>query len=429
MTVTTGGLKRSWVGSSTSAAASSTSSTRAISTSNPSVAATRLIRSGLRFWFTVAMIPIFISFLMISLGLVASFSQSSFTVIVSGILTTLGGGGLTGGVTSGGLGGAAGGTTVGFAAAGGGRSATGAGFGATGGFFSVIGGLFSATGAGFSATGGAGRGASTRGRSGCTRGAGGASRFGAGGGGSRLGGGGGGPGGCWSGRGLGRYYPLLLGNGRRYHRFLASLLLGGNGFRLRPHLGRGLGRGGGGLRRHRGLRAQLRLDNLFNPLRWLGLGRHLRLRHPLGPLFLGGCSLGQCSPSPSLVHRATGARHRESALGQAFGDLLAGQAELLRQFIHPYLITHASHLPSPAWEAPPTAGGSPPGEKIPPTGPPRLSASAWNAAPGPGKASRLEKTSRSPPRSRVSATVLTPVTTLLVLRATPRIRVIRWRTA
>src|SRR3972149_5201399 len=141
MTVTTGGLKRSWVGS--SAAASSTSSTRAISTSNPSVAATCLTWLGLRFWFTVAMIPIFISFLMISLGLVASFSQSSFTVIVSGILTTLGAGGLTGGVTSGGLGGAAGGTTVGFAAAGVGRSATGAGFGATGGFFSPIGGVLS----------------------------------------------------------------------------------------------------------------------------------------------------------------------------------------------------------------------------------------------------------------------------------------------
>src|SRR3972149_1327276 len=99
MTVTTGGLKRSWVGS--SAAASSTSSTRAISTSNPSVAATCLTWLGLRFWFTVAMIPIFISFLMISLGLVASFSQSSFTVIVSGILTTLGVGGLTGGGTPG----------------------------------------------------------------------------------------------------------------------------------------------------------------------------------------------------------------------------------------------------------------------------------------------------------------------------------------
>src|SRR3990172_8300335 len=202
MTVTTGGLKRSWVGSSTSAAASSTSSTRAISTSNPSVAATRLIRSGLRFWFTVAMIPIFISFLMISLGLVASFSQSSFTVIVSGVLTTLGGGGGGGGGVKGGARGMPPGCGRSLALRGGRRGLT--------------------------------------------------------------------PGGCWSGRGLGRYYPLLLGNGRRYHRFLASLLLGGNGFRLRPHLGRGLGRWGGGLRRHRGLRAQLRLDNLFNPLRWLG---------------------------------------------------------------------------------------------------------------------------------------------------------------
>src|SRR3970282_270248 len=121
MTVTTGGLKRSWVGSSTSAAASSTSSARTISTSNPSVAATCLTWLGLRFWFTVAMIPIFISFLMISLGLVASFSQSFFTVIVSGILTTFAAGGLTGGVPSGGLGGAAGGTTVGFGARGRGR--------------------------------------------------------------------------------------------------------------------------------------------------------------------------------------------------------------------------------------------------------------------------------------------------------------------